>query len=144
SAALGVWLGGRLVRHKVLTGYTVRHSAGGSQARRDRRTRGGGGRSVGASLHRAEAVRLWQATAARLAEWVSELSYCDMLIRCGDARVFAHVYETRRPPAPIGPRDPRWEGAGMSVPRPRLRDLFAVYGRLSTGRVQNLLSTIRV
>ncbi|GIL66742.1 hypothetical protein Vafri_20220 [Volvox africanus] len=140
SAALGVWLGGRLVRHKVLTGYTVRQSAGGSQARRDRRTRGGGGRSVGAALRRAEAVRLWQATAARLTDWVSELSYCDILIRSGDTRVFAQLYEARRPAAPIGPRDPRWEGAGMSVPRPRLRDLFAVYGRLCTGRVKNLLS----
>ncbi|GIL87685.1 hypothetical protein Vretifemale_15726, partial [Volvox reticuliferus] len=139
SAALGIWLGGRLVRHKVLTGYTVRHSAGGSQAKRDRRTRGGGGRSVGAALRRAEVVRLWQATAARLADWESDLSYCDVLIRSGSTRVFAQLFEARRPPAPIGPQDPRWEGASMSVPRPRLRDLLSVYGRLSTGRIQNLL-----
>ncbi|GLC48853.1 hypothetical protein PLESTB_000155600 [Pleodorina starrii] len=140
SAALGVWLGGRLVRHKVLTGYTVRHSAGGSQARRDRRSGGGGGggRSVGAALRRAEAARLWQATAARLADWAPDLAACRVLVRSGDTRVFAQLYEARRPPPPLDLRDPRWEGAGVSVPRPRLRDLLTVHRRLSTGRVEYL------
>jgi hypothetical protein len=31
SAALGLWEGGNMTQHKVLTGYTVRRSRGGSQ-----------------------------------------------------------------------------------------------------------------
>ncbi|KXZ41914.1 hypothetical protein GPECTOR_244g595 [Gonium pectorale] len=137
SAALGVWCGWRLVRHKVLTGYTVRHSAGGSQARYERR--GGGGHSAGAALRRAEAARLWQAVAFRLAAWGPELAASEVLVRSGDSRMWASLYElARRPPPPLDPRDGRWERAGVSVPRPRLRDLLALHRRLCTGRLEEL------
>ncbi|KAG2487975.1 hypothetical protein HYH03_013415 [Edaphochlamys debaryana] len=137
SAALAVWAGGRLAAHRVLTGYTVRHSAGGSQARRDRRGGSGGGRSVGAQLRRSEAARLWGGAAAVLGGWAPLLRGAAVLVRSGNSRAWEQLYAAR-PPPPLELRDPRWEAARVAVPRPRLRDALALHRRLCTGRLEEL------
>ena len=113
-----------------------RHSAGGSQERHDRT--GGGARGAGAALRRAEVVRLWSAVAATLNAWAPELSACEVLVRSGDVRVWASLYGVPARPPAVDRRDARWEGAGVPVPRPRLRDALALWGRLCRGRVELL------
>jgi hypothetical protein len=93
AAALGVWREGALVRHKVLGGYTVRGVRGGSQAAFE--ARGGGRPTVGSALRRAETRRLWQAAAARLAEWAPELGACHALFRSGAQRNWSLLYSAK-------------------------------------------------
>jgi hypothetical protein len=98
AAALGVWREGRLVRHKVLSGYTVRGARGGAQAAFE--ARGGGQPTAGSALRRREARRLWQAAAARLDEWKGDLAGCHALFRSGAERNWSLLYAARWAAAP--------------------------------------------
>ncbi|KIZ04702.1 hypothetical protein MNEG_3249 [Monoraphidium neglectum] len=90
SAALGLWRGGELLRHKVLTGYTVRRSQGGAQAAFE--ARGGRGRTAGSALRRSETRRLWQRTAARLDAWRDDIKECHTLFQSGAVRNWGLLY----------------------------------------------------
>ncbi|KAI8476266.1 MAG: hypothetical protein J3K34DRAFT_516686 [Monoraphidium minutum] len=131
AAALGVWRGGDLVRHKVLTGYTVRRGQGGAQAAHE--ARGGRGDTAGAELRRREARRLWQRAAARLDAWRADVDECHTLFHSGAVRNFSLLYSATKPPPPVDRRDPRWRRLGVGVPRPRFASLLAAVKALSFG-----------
>ena len=133
SAALGLWRGGALARHKVLKGYTVRRKQGGAQ---DAFERGGGGRpTVGSALRRRETARLWHRAAARLAAWRADVAGCHSLFRSGGVRCWNLLYAAD-PPPPVGRRDARWRPLGEGVRRPRFRDLVAAHRALSRGELR--------
>mmetsp|Transcript_8398 Transcript_8398/g.20136 ORF Transcript_8398/g.20136 Transcript_8398/m.20136 type:complete len:351 (+) Transcript_8398:95-1147(+) len=99
AAAMGLWdARGELVRHKVLTGYTVRAKRGGAQLYHE--AKGGGARSAGGKLRQRESRRLFSAVAGRMKEWGRDIAACDVLFYSGDVRVRAQA------PSPVPHSDP--------------------------------------
>jgi hypothetical protein len=90
AAALGLWQGGELVRHKVVAGYTVRRSQGGAQAAYE--ARGGRGGTAGSALRRRETRRLWQRVAERLGAWAGDVAECHALFQSGAVRNWGLLY----------------------------------------------------
>lgn len=131
SAALGLWRDGRLARHKVLTGYTVRRKQGGSQAAFE--ARGGRQNTAGAALRRRETRRLWRRCAERLDAWEGDVRGCHVLFQSGSVRNWGLLYSCTEPRPPVDRRDPRWRRLALSVPRPRFRSLLAALSHVSWG-----------
>lgn len=132
SAALGMFREGRLVLHKVLTGYTVRRKRGKAQATYQRQ--GGGACSVGGAIRARETRRLFGAVAERLRAWGPHILDCAQLYRGGCVRAWNELYSHA---VPVARGDGRWRDAGVSGGRPRLRDLRRLgwllqHGELST------------
>ena len=136
SIALAIWEDDELIKHKVLTGYTIRRSQGKSQLTYMRQ--GGGARSVGSGIRAREALRLFQAGARQLAEWEEELDEATVLFRGGVDRNWNELYAAKDPAMPVIRDDARWVSVGVGVRRPRLKDLERVREQLSWGTLVTL------
>lgn len=126
SSAMAVFRGdGNAIRHRVITAYTVRRGQGGAQALRSGRNQA---RSDGGKLRAREALRLARETATTFYEWNEEISQCELLVQSGDVRVWNAVYNVHEYNGKIVPRnDDRWQAAGISIRRPRFKDLETVF-----------------
>ncbi|KAK9862979.1 hypothetical protein WJX84_005406 [Apatococcus fuscideae] len=133
AAALGVWRNGDLLRHRVLTGYTVRKQQGKAQMAYQRQ--GGGGRSVGARIRKRETRRLFQAVSDTFVEWQEDITPCRNLYYAGVTRVWNEVWDSKRPAATLTRDDPRWIKVPKSIRRPRFKVLEHIAFELSHGRV---------
>ncbi|KAK9861191.1 hypothetical protein WJX84_012427 [Apatococcus fuscideae] len=137
AAAIGVWKNGTLLRHRVLTGYTVRKQQGKAQLAYQRQ--GGGGRSVGARIRKRETRRLFQAFSDTLVEWQEDIAECRYLYHSGVTRVWNEVWACQRPAPPVARDDERWRKVPISIRRPRFKVLEHVAHRLSHGCVRTIL-----
>eukprot|EP00898_Chlorokybus_atmophyticus_P006364 jgi/Chlat1/6729/Chrsp50S06473 len=144
SAALGVWEAGQLIRHKVLTAYTVRRGQGTSQRKHQRG--GGRERTVGQHLRARESARLVTRICQKLNEWVvdGDIASCSQLFRSGDVRIWNEVSGWKKPALRVKAEDERWRrvegsvsggGTGGGIRRPRLRELRRVHFGVTHGRV---------
>eukprot|EP00873_Tetraselmis_striata_P037140 jgi/Tetstr1/457404/TSEL_044006.t1 len=134
SAALGlVDASGRLVRHKVLTGYTVRAKRGKSQLYYMQR--GGGAGSVGGRIRAREVKRLFAAVGSKLTEWADDIRLCEQLFHSGDVRVWNEVYSHGMP---VGRSDIRWQRLGLSLGKPRFKELERALYILGQGHCDGL------
>ncbi|GAQ88565.1 hypothetical protein KFL_004400030 [Klebsormidium nitens] len=132
AAALCIWEDGQLVRHKVITAYTVRAKQGKSQLNH-MRGKTGGGLSVGGSLRMQETARLFIRVNEKLTEWADALEGCGALFHSGPIRAWNEVFSCRDVPCPLDRRDPRWVRVGLSTQKPRLKELQRICYILSHG-----------
>lgn len=135
SAALGVFADGALVKHKVITAYTVRAQQGKAQLQHLRQGGSSGRMSAGGGIRARETVRLFCRINEKLQEWEQELGHCGVLAYSGTLRVWNEVYACRSPTMPIPRADPRWRRVPHTVRRPRLRELQRIYYEISHGSV---------